>query len=81
MKVLRAGLHPDGMARRIVNLSEWRAHLLSRQVAITSDAQLAVLYEELRAYPCEQPKAEADIPGPGGLVVPHPSPVAHRSRR
>src|SRR5215213_10129179 len=54
--VLRASLHPDGMARRIVNLGEWRAHLLGRlrrQVAVTGDAALAELYAELRAYPCE----------------------------
>src|SRR5215472_19067963 len=28
--VLRLSLHPDGMAPRIVNLAEWRAHLLDR---------------------------------------------------
>lgn len=28
--VLRVSLHPDGMASRIVNLGEWRAHLLGR---------------------------------------------------
>jgi len=27
---LRVSLHPDGMAPRIVNLGEWRAHLLGR---------------------------------------------------
>ena len=44
-------LDPDGMAPRIVNLSEWRAHLLGRlrrQVALTADPGLAALYEELR---------------------------------
>ena len=46
--VLRASLHPDGMAQRIVNLGEWRAHLLGRlrrQVALTADPELAQLYE------------------------------------
>jgi len=28
--VLRLSLHPDGIAPRIVNLGEWRAHLLAR---------------------------------------------------
>ena len=28
--MLRLSLHPDGMAPRIVNLGEWRAHLLGR---------------------------------------------------
>jgi MmyB-like transcription regulator ligand binding domain len=30
MNVLRASLHPAGLAPRIVNLGEWRAHLLGR---------------------------------------------------
>ena len=71
VNVLRASLHPDGMARRIVNLGEWRAHLLGRlrrQVALTADPGLAALYEELRAYPGDQPEPEA--PGPGDIVVP-----------
>ena len=42
--VLRASLHPDGLAPRIANLGEWRAHLLGRlrrQVALTADPALA----------------------------------------
>jgi transcriptional regulator with XRE-family HTH domain len=71
--VLRVSLHPDGMAPRIVNLGEWRAHLfgrLRRQVALTGDAGLADLLEELRAYPCDQPEPEVEVPGPGDVVVP-----------
>ena len=30
VNVLRLSLHPEGMAPRIVNLGEWRAHLLER---------------------------------------------------
>src|SRR6202021_934636 len=30
VNVLRLSLHPDGMAPRIVNLPQWRAHLLAR---------------------------------------------------
>src|SRR2546430_1737101 len=30
INVLRASLHPQGMASRIVNLAEWRAHILHR---------------------------------------------------
>lgn len=69
--VLRVSLHPDGMASRIVNLGEWRAHLLGqlrRQVALTADPALAALYDELRAYPCDQP--EPELSGPGDIVVP-----------
>jgi hypothetical protein len=54
VNVLRVSLHPDGVAPRIVNLGEWRAHLLERlgrQIATTGDAELAALYEELAAYP------------------------------
>jgi transcriptional regulator with XRE-family HTH domain len=71
--VLRVSLHPEGMAPRIVNLGEWRAHLLSRlrrQIALTADAGLAALYDELRAYPCDQPEPEIELPGPGDVVVP-----------
>lgn len=71
--VLRVSLHPDGMAPRISNLGEWRAHLLGRlrrQVALTAEPELVRLLEELRAYPCEQPEPEIDIPSPGDIVVP-----------
>jgi hypothetical protein len=71
--VLRVSLHPDGMAPRIANLGEWRAHLLGRlrrQVALTADAALSRLLDELRAYPCEQPEPEVEVPGPGDIVVP-----------
>ncbi len=54
VNVLRLSLHPDGMAPRIVNLSEWRAHLLARlhrQAQATGDKRLTDLHDELRAYP------------------------------
>ena len=54
MNVLRVGLHPDGLAPRIVNLGQWRAHLLGRlhqQVVASADAILAALVDELRSYP------------------------------
>jgi transcriptional regulator with XRE-family HTH domain len=52
--VLRASLHPDGAASRILNFEEWSSHLLARlqrQVALTGDAELAELLDELRSYP------------------------------
>jgi transcriptional regulator with XRE-family HTH domain len=73
VNVLRVSLHPDGMASRIVNLGEWRAHLfgrLRRQIALTADPGLAELYQELRAYPCDQPEPEVEVPGPGDVVIP-----------
>jgi transcriptional regulator with XRE-family HTH domain len=63
MNVLRVSLHPDGMAPRIINLGEWRAHLLGRlrrEISVTADAALMELYEELAAYPCEEPEPHLD---------------------
>ena len=68
VNVLRVSLHPDGMASRILNYGEWRAHLvdrLHRQVALTGDDRLAALYEEVSAYPGDT----ADVHGPGGEIA------------
>jgi transcriptional regulator with XRE-family HTH domain len=70
---LRIALHPGGMAPRIINLGEWRAHLLGRlrrQIERSGDPALAGLYDELRAYPCDQPEPEVELPGPGDIAVP-----------
>jgi transcriptional regulator with XRE-family HTH domain len=70
---LRVSLHPEGMAPRILNLGEWRAHLLGRlrrQIAHTADPALVRLYDELHAYPCAQPEPEVELPGPGAICVP-----------
>jgi transcriptional regulator with XRE-family HTH domain len=69
VNVLRLSLHPEGMAPHIVNLAQWRAHLLGRlrrQLAATGDARLAALFEELRGYPGAEPEAS----GPADVVVP-----------
>lgn len=61
VNVLRLGLHPDGLAPRIVNLGEWRAHLLARlrrQVEGTGDPVLVALLAELKAYPAAEQPAE-----------------------
>ncbi|NUT38201.1 MAG: helix-turn-helix transcriptional regulator [Hamadaea sp.] len=71
--VLRASLHPEGLAPFIVNLGEWRAHLLSRlrrQAAVTADAELLELHDELRAFPCDQPEPEIESPGAADVVTP-----------
>jgi len=47
-----------GMAGRIVNLAQWRAHLLERlaqQIAATGDPVLKALRSELAAYPMADP--------------------------
>lgn len=54
VNVLRLSLHPEGVAPRIANLGQWRAHLLERlrrQIALTGDAALQTLLEELAGYP------------------------------
>ena len=70
VNVLRATLHPQGMAPRIENLAEWRTHLLTtlaHQLEISADPTLAALLTELRGYPGGE--AEPD-PQFGGVVVP-----------
>ena len=54
VNVLRLSLHPAGLAPRIVNLTQWREHILARlnrQVEVTADRVLADLLVELRDYP------------------------------
>ncbi len=63
--VLRLSLHPDGLASRIVNLAEWRHHLLERlrrQIDATADPVLRELAQELAGYPAP-PGRPAPIPG------------------
>ena len=67
VSVLRLSLHPDGMAPRIANLPEWRAHVLTRlhrQAQATGDQRLADLHDELMAYPggqSDKPPAATDV--------------------
>ncbi|MDT2021703.1 helix-turn-helix transcriptional regulator [Methylocella sp. CPCC 101449] len=67
INVLRLSLHPEGLAQRILNLQEWRAHVfirVSRQIDIAADAGLIDLLEELRSYPAprRQPPRIEDGP-------------------
>jgi transcriptional regulator with XRE-family HTH domain len=60
VNVLRASLHPEGMAPRIANLADWKRHILERlrhQVDQSGDPVLEELIEELRAYPAPASKA------------------------
>ncbi len=67
VNVLRLSLHPDGMAPRIANLPEWRAHLLTRlhrQAETTGDTRLTELHDELTTYPggeSEKPPQATDV--------------------
>jgi transcriptional regulator with XRE-family HTH domain len=67
VNVLRLSLHPAGLAPRIANLPEWRAHLLARlrrQIEVTADPALEELFGELSGYPFGAAAAEA--PGDEG---------------
>lgn len=73
VNALRLTLHPAGLAPRIANLGQWRAHLLDRlhrRVALTGDPALVELAEELRGYPCDQPEPALHLPDPSGVAVP-----------
>jgi hypothetical protein len=74
LNVLRASLHPEGLAPRILNFAEWSGHLLSRlrrEVIVTGDTELAALYDELSAYPGVSTSEPAPAPGqPHRVVVP-----------
>ncbi|MBN9657757.1 MAG: helix-turn-helix transcriptional regulator [Acidobacteria bacterium] len=54
VNVLRLSLHPAGLAPRIGNAAEWKAHILHRllqQIDATADEILMALYKELSNYP------------------------------
>lgn len=59
VNVIRLTLHPHGLAPRIANLTQWRAHLLDRIVRehdASADPRLAALLAEFgRPEPVEQP--------------------------
>jgi transcriptional regulator with XRE-family HTH domain len=68
--VLRATLHPNGLASRIENLAEWRAHLLhtlARELELSADPTLAALLTELRGYAGGEAEPDTQF---GGVVVP-----------
>ena len=70
MNVLRASLHPEGLAPLIANLPVWRGHILARlrqQVAASADRVLMALATELAGFPggIEHPAL-----GDCGLVIP-----------
>ena len=65
VNIIRLSLHPAGLAPRIINLVEWRMHIVGRlqqQIEITGDPVLVDLVEEVRDYPLP--------PGPAGRAKP-----------
>jgi transcriptional regulator with XRE-family HTH domain len=74
VNVLRLSLHPEGMAPRIVNLAQWRSHLLTQlrhRARALADQRLADLHAELAGYPADGDSADVSHSGPGdGVVLP-----------
>jgi transcriptional regulator with XRE-family HTH domain len=74
VNAMRVGLHPRGLAPRIVNLGEVRAYFLERlqrQVAITGDAELVALLEEVTGYPAPAHEHDPDSDsGARGILGP-----------
>ncbi|OLZ64466.1 transcriptional regulator [Streptomyces amritsarensis] len=69
LNAMRITLHPEGLAPRIRNLTEWRGHLLAqmeRQIALARSEPLRTLYEEVSSYPV------AERPGGGEPEEPVP---------
>ena len=75
VNVLRLSLHPEGLARRIVNFREWRAHILTRlahEIDVTADHRTMGLLDELKSYPVPRqamPGRAAPLTG-GAIAVP-----------
>ena len=71
VNVLRLSLHPNGLAKRIINFRQWRSHILSRlgrDIEISGDPQLVGLLEELKSYPIPTHAAS----GPSTSAHAHP---------
>lgn len=69
VNVLRLSLHPGGLAPRIENLPQWRAHLLTQlqhRARAMGDQRLHELHGELLGYP----GGLAETPSPTDVVLP-----------
>ncbi|MFH9727309.1 helix-turn-helix domain-containing protein [Streptomyces sp. NPDC017254] len=65
LNAMRITLHPEGLARRIRNLREWRGHLLhqmERQIGLARSESLRALYTEVTAYPLPPGADDDDAP-------------------
>lgn len=73
VNVMRLSLHPLGVSSRIINLAQWRAHLLGRlrrEIGQTADAELVRLYTEVRGYQSHLESSQLETPDAGEVVVP-----------
>jgi transcriptional regulator with XRE-family HTH domain len=74
VNAVRLMLHPRAMAPRIVNLSEWRAHVITvlrQQIEARADPGVQALLAEILAYPQVAAEAVADVAeGPRRFATP-----------
>ena len=73
VNVLRLSLHPEGLAPRILNAAQWRAHLfarLRRQIEMSADVVLIDLLRELSGYPLAGNHDAADEASINAVLVP-----------
>lgn len=73
VNVLRLTLHPDGLAPRILNLAEWKRHVLTRlrhQLAATGDPALDDLLDELSRYPAPASRTPRSTTTDARIAVP-----------
>ncbi len=73
VNVLRLFLHPAGLASRIVNLGQWRAHVitrLQRQIDLSGNSRLLDMTEEIRGYPYPRDNASPDQVETGEVATP-----------
>jgi uncharacterized protein (TIGR03382 family) len=71
VNAMRLALHPRGLAPRIANFPEWRAHLLERlrrQVEASAGPGLAALLAELAAFDAPGGAARS-AHSPGGILA------------
>ncbi|GHH93071.1 helix-turn-helix domain-containing protein [Streptomyces capillispiralis] len=84
LNAVRLTLHPRGLAPRIVNLREWRGHLLEqmeRHIALRRSEPLRALYEEVAAYPVPDTGESVAEPGAPVAYFALPMVIEHEGRR
>ncbi len=73
VNALRLSLHPEGLPPRMLNLGEWRHHVLGRlerHCRLSGDPALAALLEELCGYPGEEVDAQKAASAAHDVFVP-----------
>ncbi|MCM2580204.1 helix-turn-helix domain-containing protein [Streptomyces meridianus] len=80
LNAMRIVLHPEGLAPRIRNLPEWRAHLLEqleRRITLAGSEVLRELHDEVRGYPVPEREHERSDAASGLLPFALPLRVEH----